>query len=46
MTAVFLQVRLGSTRFPRKALAELAGRTVIEHAMHALREVPADRHVC
>jgi len=45
MTAVFLQVRLGSTRFPRKALAELAGRTVIEHAMHALREVPADRHV-
>lgn len=45
MTAIFLQVRLGSSRFPRKALAELAGRTVIEHAMHALREVAVDRHV-
>lgn len=45
MTAIFLQVRLGSRRFPRKALAELAGRTVIEHAMHALRQVAVDRHV-
>ncbi|MFW6223811.1 MAG: cytidylyltransferase domain-containing protein [Spirochaetota bacterium] len=45
MTAIFLQVRLGSHRFPRKALAELGGRTVIEHAMRALRDVTADRHV-
>lgn len=45
MTAIFLQVRLGSSRFPRKALAELGGRTVIEQAMHALREVAVDRHV-
>jgi spore coat polysaccharide biosynthesis protein SpsF len=45
MTAIFLQVRLGSSRFPRKALAELAGRPVIEHAMHALREVSVDRRV-
>jgi spore coat polysaccharide biosynthesis protein SpsF len=45
MTAVFLQVRLSSTRLPGKALLELAGRTVIEHAMEALRPVPTDHHV-
>jgi spore coat polysaccharide biosynthesis protein SpsF len=45
MTAVFLQVRLSSQRFPGKALAELSGRTVIEHAMRALQDVPADRRV-
>ncbi|MFO8065577.1 MAG: NTP transferase domain-containing protein [Spirochaetia bacterium] len=45
MTAVFLQVRLDSQRFPQKALAELAGRTVIEHAMAALNDVSTDRHV-
>jgi spore coat polysaccharide biosynthesis protein SpsF len=45
MTAVFLQVRISSQRFPGKALAKLAGRTVVEHAMLALRDVPAERHV-
>lgn len=45
MTAVFLQVRLGSSRLPEKALAELSGRTVVEHAMRALRDVPVNRHV-
>lgn len=42
MKAIFLQVRLGSTRLPRKALLPLANRAVIEHAMASLREVPAD----
>jgi spore coat polysaccharide biosynthesis protein SpsF len=45
MTAVFLQVRLSSQRYPGKALADLAGRPVIEHAMLALRDVPAERYV-
>lgn len=45
MTAVFLQVRLSSSRLPGKALLELAGRTVIEHAMQALKRVPTDYHV-
>lgn len=45
MTGVFLQVRLESTRLPNKALLELSGRSVIEHAMASLRRVPAARHV-
>jgi spore coat polysaccharide biosynthesis protein SpsF len=43
-TGVFVQVRLGSTRLPGKALLPLAGSTVIGHVMRALREVPADVH--
>ena len=43
MTGVFLQARIDSSRLPRKALIELAGMTVIEHAMAALRTIPADR---
>ena len=39
---VFLQVRLGSTRLPGKALLPLEGRSVIEHAMDALSVVKAD----
>lgn len=42
MTGVFLQVRLSSSRLPRKALRVLAGRTVIEHAMDSLSRVDAD----
>lgn len=45
MTGVFLQVRLDSARLPRKALLRLAGVTVIEHAMLALRRVSARHHV-
>ncbi len=44
MTGVFLQVRLGSTRLPRKALARIAGRRLIERAMAALRRVPSAVH--
>jgi len=41
-TAVFIQVRLGSTRLPRKALLPLRGGNVIQHVMRAMTGVPAD----
>ena len=44
MTGVFIQVRLASTRLPGKALANLGGRPVIEHAMASLRRLPASVH--
>lgn len=44
MTGVFLQVRLDSSRLPNKALLELGGRSVIEHAMLSLKRVPASVH--
>ena len=42
---VFLQVRLDSSRLPRKALLPLEGKAVITHAMEALREIEADAYV-
>ena len=45
MTAVFLQVRLDSSRLPRKALAELGGRTITERCFDALANVQCDRRV-
>jgi spore coat polysaccharide biosynthesis protein SpsF len=44
-TSVFLQVRLDSSRLPRKALLKLADRTVIEHAMRALEGVDVDNRM-
>ncbi len=44
MTGVFVQVRVGSSRLPRKALLDLAGRPMIEHAMRSLARVPARVH--
>lgn len=41
-TAVFVQVRMGSTRLPRKALLPLKGMSVIRHVMRALQGIPAD----
>jgi spore coat polysaccharide biosynthesis protein SpsF len=38
---IFVQVRLGSTRLPRKAVLPLAGATVIQHVMRAMAVVPA-----
>ncbi len=43
-SGIFLQVRLKSKRLPGKALLELAGLTVIEHAMQALGRVAVDVH--
>lgn len=43
--AVFLQVRLGSTRLPRKALLPLGDSTVVEQTMRALKGVRCDLHV-
>ena len=41
-TGIFVQVRLGSTRLPRKAVLPLAGGNVIQHVMRAMAGVPAD----
>lgn len=41
-TGIFIQVRIGSTRLPSKALLPLAGANVIQHVMRSLAEVPAD----
>ncbi|WP_319417365.1 cytidylyltransferase domain-containing protein [Marispirochaeta aestuarii] len=39
MTGVILQARLDSSRLPAKALLDLQGKTVVEHAMAALRKL-------
>lgn len=39
--AVFVQARLGSSRFPRKILAPLAGRPVLEWVLEAFGKTPA-----
>ena len=44
-TGVFLQVRLGSTRLPGKALLKIEGKAIITHAMESLRAVDAGCHV-
>lgn len=41
-TGIFIQVRLGSTRLPRKALLPLTAGNVIQHVMRALARVPAE----
>jgi spore coat polysaccharide biosynthesis protein SpsF len=43
-TGVFVQIRLGSTRLPAKALAEIEGLPVARHVMRALALVPAAAH--
>jgi spore coat polysaccharide biosynthesis protein SpsF len=42
MTGIYLQVRLGSKRLPEKALLDLSGKNVLEHAMDSLKRVPAE----
>lgn len=44
-TAVFLQVRLDSSRLPEKALKKIKGLTVIEHAMLSLQHIPLNDYV-
>jgi spore coat polysaccharide biosynthesis protein SpsF len=44
-TAVFLQVRLDSSRLPEKALKIIEDKTVIEHAMLSLRNIPLNDYV-
>ena len=36
--AIFIQARLGSTRFPRKVLYEMAGKKVLQHVIDACRD--------
>ncbi len=37
ITAVFIPVRIGSTRLPRKALMEIKGKTLIEHLIDRVK---------
>jgi spore coat polysaccharide biosynthesis protein SpsF len=41
-TGILVQVRLGSTRLPAKALLPLPGGCIIQHVMRALLPVPAE----
>ncbi|MGD0727061.1 MAG: acylneuraminate cytidylyltransferase [Spirochaetia bacterium] len=41
-TGIFIQVRLASTRLPRKATLLLPGGNIIQHVMRSLVRVPAD----
>ena len=43
-TAVFIQVRLGSTRLPPRRCCRSPGAPSYRHVMRALRVVPADVH--
>jgi spore coat polysaccharide biosynthesis protein SpsF len=45
VTGIFLQARMQSSRLPGKALLEIAGKTVLEHAMLSLRKIPVDHYV-
>lgn len=41
-TGIFVQVRLGSTRLPQKAVLPLPGGNIIQHVMRSLAGVPAE----
>lgn len=41
-TGIFLQVRLNSSRMPGKAILNLAGKYLVQHAIERLSVVPAD----
>lgn len=45
MRGVLLQVRLDSTRLPEKALLDIKGYKLIEHAMRALKKVDAQHYI-
>ncbi len=45
MRGVLLQVRLDSSRLPGKALLDIQGMSIIEHAMRSLKKVDADRYI-
>jgi spore coat polysaccharide biosynthesis protein SpsF len=45
MVGIFLQARIDSSRLPRKVLLPLADKTVVEHALSALKQVGADAYV-
>ncbi len=43
--AVVVQARLNSSRLPRKALMELGGKTILEHTLEMMRQIPAERYI-
>ena len=42
MTAVIVQCRMSSTRFPGKALKDLGGRPVLAWTLSAMKKIKAD----
>lgn len=38
-TLVFLQARMGSTRFPEKVLMKISGKSIVEHAVNRLSKI-------
>ncbi len=43
--AVVVQARLNSSRLPRKALMDLGGKTLLEHTLEMMRQIPAERYI-
>lgn len=39
-TVALIQARLGSTRFPRKILADLNGKPILQHVMERAKQIP------
>lgn len=46
MIVAIVQARLGSTRFPRKVLADLAGRPALHHVLLRAKAIPGVDRVC
>lgn len=46
MIVAVVQARLGSTRFPRKVLADLAGRPALHHVLLRAKAIPGVDRVC
>ena len=46
VVAAIIQARMGSTRFPGKSLYPVAGRPLIWHLIHRLKQARAVTHVC
>ena len=40
MIGAVIQARLGSTRFPRKILADLGGEPMLSHVIERARQIP------
>lgn len=46
VVAAIIQARMGSTRFPGKSLYPVAGKPLIWHLIHRLKQARAVTHVC
>jgi len=44
-TGVIIQARLGSKRFPRKVLADLCGKPMLQHVIDRAKKIKANKHI-